>query len=130
MPPYNYCHTGSGQRYQQKAIVGLLPFFSRGAEVGNHSFYFSYGIQSSRLEAISRMELGFLFSCNRHLLVRTLILRDHRIPQSSATEMPQLLRQREKQASCRKPNVGLDPRTPASRQGKGRHSTTEPPRHP
>ena len=27
-------------------------------------------------------------------------------------------RQREKQASCRKPNVGLDPETPGSRSGQ------------
>ena len=40
-------------------------------------------------------------------------------------------RQREKQAPCGEPNVGLDPRTPGSRPGpKGRHSTTEPPGRP
>ena len=44
-------------------------------------------------------------------------------------------RQREKQAPCGKPNVGLDPRTPTwySRimpWAKGRCSTTKPLRHP
>ena len=38
-------------------------------------------------------------------------------------------RQREKQAPCRETHAGLDPRTPGSR-AKGRHSTTEPPKHP
>ena len=39
-------------------------------------------------------------------------------------------RQREKQAPCRKPNVGLDPVTPGPPWGKGRRSTTEPPMRP
>ena len=41
-------------------------------------------------------------------------------------------RQREKEAPCRKPNVGLNLRTPGSRPGlnEGRHSTAEPPRRP
>ena len=39
-------------------------------------------------------------------------------------------RQTEKQAPCREPDVGFDPRTPGSPQGhpEGRCSTTEPPR--
>ena len=36
-------------------------------------------------------------------------------------------RQREKQAPCREPDVGLDPRTPGSHPTKGRCSTTEHP---
>ena len=40
-------------------------------------------------------------------------------------------RRREKQASCREPDVGLDPRTPGLHPGaKGRGQTTEPPRDP
>ena len=37
-------------------------------------------------------------------------------------------RQREKQAPCREPNVGLDPRTPASRPGL--KADTQPLSHP
>ena len=40
----------------------------------------------------------------------------------------QRCRQREKQAPCRGPNVGLDPRTKP--WAKGRCSMAEPPRHP
>ena len=41
-------------------------------------------------------------------------------------------RRREKQPSCREPDVGLDPRTPGPRPEPkvDRCSTTEPPRHP
>ena len=40
-------------------------------------------------------------------------------------------RQREKQALCREPNVGLDPGTRGSQpRAKGRRQTTEPPRDP
>ena len=43
----------------------------------------------------------------------------------------QIHRQREKQAPCRKPDVGLNPRIPESGpELKGRRSTTEPPRRP
>ena len=40
-------------------------------------------------------------------------------------------RQKEKQAPCRKPDTGLDPRTPGiTPWAKGRCPTTEPPRRP
>ena len=44
----------------------------------------------------------------------------------------QRYRQREKQAPCRKPDMGLDPGTPGSRlePKADRCSTAEPPRHP
>ena len=42
----------------------------------------------------------------------------------------QRLRQREKQAPHREPDVGLNPGTPGSRPEPKTRSTAEPPRHP